>query len=694
MEGEGRGRNFDRLLRPKSIAVIGGRQAKAVVEQCIALGFAGEIWPVHPSKQEICGLKAYKTIEALPSSPDAAFIGINRQHTVAIVEALRRRNAGGAICYASGFSETGSTGADLQCALVTAAGHMPIIGPNCYGLLNYADGVALWPDQHGGGRLAAGQKGVAILTQSSNIAINMTMQKRGLPVSYVLTAGNQAQTGLSEIALSLLEDERVSALGLHIEGFDSISGFEAVAKRARALKKPVVAMKIGRSLQARHASFTHTASLAGSDAAAEAFLKRLGIARVKTIPTFLETLKLLHVTGPLGGFSISSMSCSGGEASLMADACFGRKVFFPPLPAAQKRPIEAQLGALVTVDNPLDYHTYIWGNRDRLETTFTGMLNAGFDFNCLVLDFPRPDRCSAQDWWITVDAFETACRKTGAKSAIVSTLPENLSEDQASDLIARNIAPMCGIDETLEAIEAAATIGQAWAKPSPAAVMASSRVNCSNNHVPDEAEAKILLSRCGIKIPTGQKLRGTDEIAAAVEKIGFPVVLKALGIAHKSEHNAVRLNLGDIKAVRKATAELKELSEEIYVEAMIEHGVVELLVGLVRDDQFGLVMTIATGGTMVEVLQDSQTMLLPSNDEEIEQALRALKGSVFFDGFRGSDKADLPAAIATIKAVQEFAALNAGQLSELDINPLIVCAHGCGAVAADALIKFGSGNNE
>ncbi len=302
-------RCLKRLLEPKSIAAIGGREAREVIEQCIALGFSGEIWPVHPSKKQVCGFKTYPTVESLPGSPDAAFIGVNRQRTIAIVEALSCRNAGGAICYASGFLEADAEGAGLQAALIDAAGDMPVIGPNCYGFLNYASGVALWPDQHGGRKLASGETGVAIITQSSNIAINMTMQKRGLPVAYVLTAGNQAQTGLSEIANALLDDPRVTALGLHIEGFDSVAGFEGVAAKARALKKPIVALKVGRSEKARQAAYTHTASMAGSDMAVDAFLTRIGIARVQSIPSFLEALKLLYIIGPLEGAAISSMSC-------------------------------------------------------------------------------------------------------------------------------------------------------------------------------------------------------------------------------------------------------------------------------------------------------------------------------------------------------------------------------------------------
>ncbi len=322
---------LERLLRPKSIAVIGGGAFGAnVVQQCLKMGFSGDIWPVHPKKDEVEGVKAYRTVADLPGAPDATFIGVNRNLTIEMVTALRERGAGAAICFASGFRETGHydpEGEALQKALIEAAGSMPILGPNCYGLINYADGALLWPDQHGGQRLAPGARGAAIITQSSNIACNLTMQKRGLPVAFLMTAGNQAQTGLSEMALGLIEDERVSCLGLHIEGFDSAAGFERLAARARELKKPIVAMKVGRSEQARAGAVSHTASLAGSDTASDAFLRRLGIARVHSIPSFLETLKLLHAGGPLIGYTLSSMSCSGGEASVMADTAEGGASF-------------------------------------------------------------------------------------------------------------------------------------------------------------------------------------------------------------------------------------------------------------------------------------------------------------------------------------------------------------------------------
>ena len=425
-------RSLERLLRPKSVAVFGGGWAAAVIRQTQRMGFAGEIWPVHPEKETIEGLPAYRCAADLPSAPDAVFIGVNRNASVHLVRELSERGAGGAVCFASGFREAGADDADgerLQEELVAAAGNMPILGPNCYGLINYCDGALLWPDQHGGMRLPESARGAAIVTQSSNIAINMTMQARGLPLSYVVTAGNQAQTGLSEIAIGLIEDERVSVLGLHIEGFDSVAGFERLAKHARELKKPIVAMKLGKSEQARAATVSHTASLAGADAASDAFLARLGIGRVASIPAFMEVLKLLHVTGPLDGRDIASMSCSGGEASIMADSAAGRRVTFRPLSPDHRTAIRQTLGPLVAVANPLDYHTFIWNDAPAMTATFSAMVSGGFDLNFLVLDFPRADRCSDADWRATVSAFETALKANGAKGAILASLPENLSEN-------------------------------------------------------------------------------------------------------------------------------------------------------------------------------------------------------------------------------------------------------------------------
>ncbi|MCK1614491.1 MULTISPECIES: acetate--CoA ligase family protein [unclassified Bradyrhizobium] len=685
--------NLERLLRPESIAVFGGRQAASVVAQSIKLGFPGEIWPVHPTKDEIAGRKVYRSVADLPGAPDAAFVGVNRHLTIDVISALAERGAGGAVCYASGFLEVGAydqEGERLQSEVVKAAKDMPILGPNCYGLINYADGALLWPDQHGGVRLAEGSRGVAIITQSSSIAISMTMQKRGLPIAFLMTAGNQAQIGLSEIALGLIEDDRVTTLGLHIEAFDSASGFEMLAARARELKKPVIAMKVGRSEQARQATLSHTASLAGSDVASGAFLKRLGIARVESIPAFIEALKLLHVTGPLPGPRLSSVSCSGGEASVMADSAEGRLVHFPRLTDEHRARVKSTLGPLVAVANPLDYHTFTWNNEPALTETFTAMVSGGLDLNMMVLDFPRPDRCSNTTYWPNIRAFEAALKAYKARGAIVSSLPENMPEEYIAGIIERGIAPLQGISEAVQAAEAGAFIGAAWLVPraEPIDTAAAGRVG-GDRLVLEEAEAKKMLLKAGLPVPKGERAGNAEEAVIVSAGLGAPVALKALGVAHKSEVGAVRLNLCDAESVSAAAHDLLALGTGLYVERMVRDGIAELIVGFVRDPMFGTVMTLGTGGVLVELFRDTVTLMLPATRDDIAAALRGLKLYPLLEGYRGRPKADLPAAIEAISGVATFVQQISRDIDELDINPLIVCTEGKGAWIADALLVLG-----
>ena len=269
-------RDLSRLLRPASVAVIGGKWATNVIKQLQKAGFSGDIWPLHPERDDICGVRCFAALQDLPSAPDACFIGVNRELTVEVVAQLSAMGGGGAVCFASGFLESeadSAGGAELQDRLLEAAGNMPILGPNCYGLVNYIDNFPLWPDEHGG---VAVDGGVAIIAQSSNIAINLSMQRRALPLAYLITAGNQAQTDAANIAETLLQDENVSVVGFYLEGFGNIRSFERVAALARAVGKPLVALKSGKSSASQHAALSHTASLAGSDAASTALLQRLG----------------------------------------------------------------------------------------------------------------------------------------------------------------------------------------------------------------------------------------------------------------------------------------------------------------------------------------------------------------------------------------------------------------------------------
>ncbi len=666
-------RDLMRLFKARSIAVVGGGAwCASIIGAARRIGYTGDIFPVHPSGKEIAGLSAVKSLRDWPGQIDGAFIGVNRHATLGIVSELRDLGAGGAICFASGFSEAaaedgGST--DLQADLVARAGHMPILGPNCYGFINALDRVAIWPDQHG---MEPVERGVAILTQSSNIAINLTMQTRALPIAYMVTCGNMAQTTQAQIALDLLDDPRVTVIGLHIEGFGDTALWHRLAVKAAKRGVPLVAIKVGRSEQAQHATVSHTASLAGSDAGAEALLSRLGIARVDDLPTFLETLKLLHVAGRLPSNTISSISCSGGEASLIADLAGHRDLVVPPLTQEQKQALKDALGPMVALANPLDYHTYIWRDAAAMTAAWRPMAAPHIGLTLIIVDYPLTD---ASDWVCATEAALAVRAQTGRPVAVVASLPELMPRDIAKQLIAGGVVPLQGMREALCAAEAASrSLSLNLGPPLPSGVVETEQVLT-------EAHAKYALSAYDLDLPR----RATADLAAletAARALQPPLALKGLGLAHKSEAGAVALGLASHELTPAARA---MQADRFLVEEMVTDAVAELLVGVTRDPAHGMVLTLAAGGVLTEILQDSTSLILPVRADDVEQALNRLKIAQLLDGFRGKPPASRPAIVAAVMAVQDYVMDHHAVLGEVEINPLMCTP--TRAVAVDALIR-------
>ena len=708
-----------RLLRPQTIAAVGGKEAAQVVYQCLAMNYKGSIFPIHPTKKEVHGIRCYPSLEALPSAPDATFLGVNHRLTVKLAGELNAMGAGGAVSYASGFSEAQGEiedGNSLQQQLLEAAAAMPLLGPNCYGFVNCLDNVAIWPDQHAGEPC---KKGVALLTQSSNIAMNMSMQKRAVPLAFFSSLGNSAQTGMLELAQALIEDERITAIGLVIEGISEIERLETLAVRARDLRKPLVALKIGRSEQARNAALSHTASLSGGFEATQAALFRLGIGQVQTLPVLMETLKLLHTHGALEDARLSSMSCSGGEAALIADQVHARrKARFPTLSPQQRSSVKSTLSKMVAAANPLDYHTFIWGDQDALIKTFSAMLACPFDLHLLVCDFPHEERCSDKDWIPAAQALEKAVETTGARAAVVASLHENLHETWAKRFLEKGIAPLYGIQEALDAIEIAADIGarwKAWQKEKKRSSFLNAKTRQAEKGketIPaprlwDEFRAKKLLEEYGITTPRGEIVSSATEACLFQQRVGGAVVLKVLGVAHKSDVDALALDLNSEIAITKAFRRLSTLSQGmerdraaprgLLAEEMVTGALCELLVGITRDEQFGLMLTLAWGGKLVELTSERVVLPLPILREEVEAALESLAVMRLLDGYRGSERGDVASLLTLCERLSQFAEENAERLVELDVNPVVVCSEKSregvqkgvqkGAIALDALLR-------
>ncbi len=695
-----------RLLNPKSIAFIGGNECAIAITRTRELGFTGKIWAVHPKREELGGIATVKSVEDIDTEIDAAFIAVKREPTVDIVRALSKKNCGGAVIYAAGFAEAGAT--ELQDELLKAANGMPLLGPNCYGFVNGLSRAALWPDEHG---IQIRESGVAIITQSGNIACNFAMSNRALPLACVFAIGNQADVDIARMLEALCKDDRITAIGLHIEGLKNIEAFASAAALARKHKKPIIALKTGRSEQGAKVTMSHTSSLAGADTLYEALFERYGIARMTSVTAFAETLKFLHHGGPLKSARLVSLSCSGGEAALVADMALSKNVSFPPFDEITKPLVTATLNEFVSIDNPLDYHTFIWGDEDKLQNMFMAVLGGGFDVGMLILDLPTHPHMNPAAWWKTARAFRRASELQSARAVIVSSLHESMPLDLASDLANSNMAPMMGLDDCLTAFEAAAFIGENWERNSnldnhhfldrhpsegwdPAILQVPiSKVSgtpafagVKESGVMTEHEGKQLLKAFGLSIPEGRVCTPSEAVSTA-NSLGYPVAVKisSTTILHKTEVGGVALNLKTAAEVEAAASRMAKLAPELLIEKMVQGAVAELIIGLTRDPQFGLALVIGAGGVFTELLKDSITLLLPCTDEEIFRGLKKLRIWKLVEGFRGKS-GDQVATIAAIKSIAAFADAYEGLIEELDVNPLFVLPKG--AVAADALIQM------
>ena len=680
--------DLHRLISPKSIAVVGNRGADFAIKESKKLGFNHQIWAVHPTLDSLEGIQCYRDIKDLPEPPDATFIAVNAESAIEIVSDLKSMGGGGAVLYASGFGEVGEEGAKRNQRLVEAADGMPLIGPNCYGFINSLDRVALWPDVNGCEPVS---EGVAIITQSGNIGLNMTMQSSGLPIAYMFTLGNQTNTNIADIIHAMLDDSRVNVIGLHIEGINDIESFDSAARRALKMKVPIVAIKSGRTSASAKIALSHTSSLTGSDELFSFFFERLGIARVNSVPEFLETLKLLSILGVIDHNGVASMSCSGGEAGMMADLIDGLEITFPSLTENHKNEVKQTLNEYVEVDNPLDYHTFIWGDRKRTAECFKQMIDGSFAATMLLLDWPKTPESEQKDWDTTLLALSDAITGTNEKAIVLASMADCMPKRIIDQCLKYGITPMVGLDTCLNALNHSYKIGCAFKKdevPEINVLQASIENNTSKQLT--EFEGKQLINGYGIPIPKGVIITNLSEALKAAEEITYPVTLKIseAELAHKSELGAVRLNIQGSEMLEQACHDLFKIGSSLLIEKMIKDSVCELIIGVDYDPTFGKYIIIGGGGIFVEILKDSALMLLPVTRENVLVAISKLKVYPLLEGYRGNSKGDIESVVDSVISI--IALVRENDVLELDINPLIVLKEKKGVVAADALIRLNS----
>jgi acyl-CoA synthetase (NDP forming) len=690
--------NLKRMLAPQHVAFVGGRSMARALKRCAEGGYQGQMWLVNPQHDSLEGVPCVRSVAELPCGPDAVFIATNRELTLTCVAELAAIGAGGAICYASGFAETGAEGQALQQQLLKAAGDMALLGPNCYGLLDYLHSSALWPVAHGG---KAVEKGVAVLTQSGNFAYNLSMSDRSLPVAYMASVGNQAQLGVAELMDVLLDEPRVTAIGLHLEGLKNVPGFARAAHKALEKGIPIIALKTGVSQIGAELALSHTSSLSGSDALYDALFDRLGVIRVSGPVSFVETLKAAACGNLPAGNSLIALACSGGDAGLIADYAERNDLSLPKLDQGQVGELAQVLPSYANLVNPLDFTTAIWGDGEALNRMLDSALRTEADAAMLVLDYPAEFTGERKECDLLLELYCAALQRHGKSGFVTSAFPELLPAHARERLHAQGVAALQGVEDGLAAWgriagyqrnrQALLALGESALVPlCPHALEGEGRLL-------NEWDSKQALKAFGLPIPNGV-LSTPDQALKDAESLGYPLVLKAVSaqLPHKTEAGAVALNLKDgaalTAALEKMHASIAAYApgvafDQLLLEPMAKPPLAELIVGIKRENDFGLALVIGAGGILVELLKDSRSLLLPTTDGAIRNAVLSLRSAPLLQGFRGRECADLDALVTAIRAVADYACENAAQLLELDVNPLLVGAHGTTAV--DALIRLG-----
>ena len=692
--------NLRRFMAPTSIAFFGGKSMVEAVRRCRQGGFEGQVWLINPNHNEIDGETCFNSVSDLPGPVDASFIGTNREITLSIVQQLSNSGGGGAVCYASGFAESGDKGKKMQDQLIKASGDMALLGPNCYGMLNYLYGAGLWPVAYGGGKV---NSGVAILTQSGNFGYNISMVNRSLPISYIASVGNQASVDITDLIDALLNEPRVTAIGLHIEGLKDVSSFANAAMRALNKNIPIVAMKVGASTIGNELAISHTNSLAGSDELYNALFERVGIIRVSGPVSFIETMKILSCSQLPKGSKMAALACSGGDAGFIADYSETNDLHLPKLNSSQHKLLKNMLPKFANITNPLDFTTAIWGNDNALRNCIKAMLNGNIDFGFLVLDYPSEESGEREQCDLIAEIFQQVLVKYDIPGAIASTFPELLPKATRDKLQNNGIPALQGVEDGLAAMGRVVKYAEnrrkilSLFKKNKQNLLAADPVSKKTISM-NEWESKRQLSEYGLPVPDSM-LVSKDLVIQASKELGCPVAIKIVNsdILHKTEIGAVITNINSPEEAAIATEKMiKKINfnhphintNTILVEKMAPLPVAELIIGVKREANFGFALVIGSGGILVELVNDSVSLLLPTNKEAVEQALAKLKVAKILNGFRGNPSGDIKKTVLAIMSIANFATANADKLIELDVNPLMVMNEG--VVAVDAYIRIAS----
>jgi acetate---CoA ligase (ADP-forming) len=681
-----------RFLNPGSVAIVGismrAGSAGQIILQCLKVNdFAGDVHLVGRTDEPIDGRNVLKSADDLPEGVDLAVFTLPAAAVRDAIEACARRKVRSALVFAAGFAETGDYATQDAVAATARAAGLAVVGPNCLGITNNVDGMALHM-LYARKALRGVENGVAFVGQSGGLLghFQRATDGRDIPLSYVISTGNEAGLETTDFLEFLVDDRATRVIVAYCEEIRRPQAFLAAVRRARAACKPVVLMLPGRSAKARKAAQSHTGALVGDYATIRTQVESAGAIVVTTMDETMDLVQILQrfPTPPTKGPGI--LTASGAYIGLTNDFVEDIGLELPELEPATLQKIRETLPSYGNYGNPLDTTAGFVpsmlpvATKALIDDPNVGMLFISFPINTAIpvrafnegmAHSPKPKvMCALGDTWLLGADVTEAVKESPAVFS------------RSSDRMLRAVGLYNKYGRMLARTRANGA-------PEPIA-----RLPKLGKGAQPEWLGKQVLAAAGIRVPAGKLARTPDEAVTVANTIGYPVVLKAqaAALSHKTEAGGVALNLTDEARLRAAwdtmISNVKRAADVVLdgalVETMCPRGV-ELMVGAKRDPGWGTVLLLGLGGIWVEALGDVQ--LLPSNADEaqIREAIGKLRAAKLLAGVRGAPAADVDAVVRAVRTIDRLMQCF-DELTEIDVNPLMVHAAKEGATALDALI--------
>lgn len=695
------GRSLDRLLRPRSIAIVGasnkpGALGASVLTNLERNGFGGDIHLINPRQATIGGRPCLPSVEALPEGVDAAVLAIPRAAVLETIRALAARKVGGAIIFSAGFAEAGEEGLAEQreIARIASEAGMVVEGPNCLGMTNFIDRIPLTFVE----TLAAplgNRDGVAIVSQSGAMAgiLCTTMSSREVGLSFSVSTGNEAASGVEDYVDYLLDDPSTRVIAMVVEQFRKPGRFLAAARRARALGKKIVLLHPGKSSAARESAATHTGAMAGDYQLMRVKVERAGVIFAETMEELGDIAEIAVRCPVISGGGMAVLGESGAFKALTLDLAEELGLELPAVDDASAPALRAALPEFVGVSNPLDLTAQGLVDPDLYYRTLSALYGddrfGGILAGIILSD---PVTCGIK----FPPVLRAAGEHKGTKPFIFAGLDEGaqVPADSIAQLRDLGIPYFPSSERALRALKRLNAFARRDFSEGDTSPLTLAGVPDEGGVVP-EYRAKAMLAPLGIPFPKGAFCTTAEEAVAAAEAIGYPVVLKAqsAALSHKSDAGGVILNLADADSLRagwdRLFANVAAYDAGIALDGALVEGMgargVELIIGAKNDPDWGPVILAGFGGVTAEIHQDVRLLPPDLPIEAIVRELHLLKGAPLLRGFRGSPALDVKAA-AHIIATLGRALLANPAIREIDLNPVIVYPEGQGAVALDALM--------